>query len=69
MFFPDCHFKILYILLDVATPPGDPTLAQQYCDRFHIDCIELAVAVWNIDHGNVPPTISDNRVSTSTCNM
>ena len=65
MFFPDYHFKILYILLDVATPPGDPTLARQYCKRFHLNCVDLAVAMWNIDHGPVQPNIADDRVRLS----
>uniref|UniRef100_A0A1X7TIM9 ELYS beta-propeller domain-containing protein n=1 Tax=Amphimedon queenslandica TaxID=400682 RepID=A0A1X7TIM9_AMPQE len=53
---------ILYILLDVATPPGDATLARQYCKSFHLDCIDLAVMIWNIDHGTVPPNITDRRL-------
>ena len=46
----------------MASPPGDTTLARKYSDDFSIDCFDLALMVWNIDHNDVPPIITDNRV-------
>jgi hypothetical protein len=41
---------LLYMLLDISTPPGDTTLAESYSKYFNLDVLHLAVDIWHIDH-------------------